>query len=62
MEKLVIDRKEASETLGMSLPMLDRYLNRENDPIPSFKVGRCIKIPVESLREWLAREANRPKG
>lgn len=61
MEKLVIDRKGAAEALGISLPMLDRYMNRKDDPLPSFRMGRHIKIPVDGLREWLHREANRTK-
>ena len=57
MEKLVFDRKAAAEALDISLPTLDEYINRAFRPIPTFKVGRQIKIPVDMLREWVREEA-----
>ncbi len=56
MEKLVLDRKSAAEVLGVSLPILDTFINREADPLPSFKAGRRVMIPVDTLRAWLANE------
>lgn len=56
MDKLVFDRKAAAEALDISLPTLDGYINRAYKPIPTFRVGRQIKIPVDTLREWLRNE------
>lgn len=56
MEKLVYDRKTAAEALDISLPTLDEYINRAYRPIPTFRVGRQIKIPVDTLREWVREE------
>lgn len=62
MEKLVLTRKEACEAMGISMPVLSRYLNRERNPIPHFTTGRRIIIPAEAFREWLTDEAKRNAG
>lgn len=62
MEKLVYDRKEAAEAIGISLPTLDGYINRGYKPIPTFRVGRHIKIPIDTLREWLRNETEMHPG
>lgn len=59
MEKLNYFRKEAAEAGGISLPTLDALLNRECDPIPHFRVGRKVLIPVDGFRNWLAAESER---
>lgn len=59
MEKLVLDRKTAAEALDISLPTLDSYISRKYNPIPVIRVGRHIKIPVDTLREWLRKETMR---
>lgn len=62
MEKLVLTRKEACEAMGISMPVLCRYLKRERNPIPYFSSGRRILIPAEAFREWLRDEAKRNIG
>lgn len=54
-----LNRKEACSYIGISMPILDTLLRRENNPIPHFRIGRRIFIPVDGLNEWLAEEARR---
>lgn len=59
MEKLNYTRKEAAEVGCISLPTLDAFLNRENNPIPHLRIGRKVLIPVEGFRGWLMAESER---
>ena len=54
-EPFAVDTKAAAEYLGVSKSHLEKL--RIDDPDsspPFFKVGRCIRYSVESLREWAA--------
>ncbi len=58
-EPLAVDTQTAADLLGVSKSHLEklRIENPENSP-PYIKVGRCIRYPVESLREWIAEAAS----
>ena len=58
-QKLALTRKEAAQRLGVSLPSLDAFLRRSKSPLPHFRIGRKVVIPVASLDEWLNEEARR---
>lgn len=58
----VLSRKNAAEYLGVSLPLLDRYIHRESNPIPVIRTARKYLIPLASLDEWIAAEASRQGG
>ena len=62
MDKLTLTRKEAAEQCNVSLPMLDAYLKRSNNPMPFFRAGRRVLIPLEALRKWLEEETARQAG
>lgn len=62
MEKNCYGRKEASERIGISLPTLDAFLNRSDNPLPHIRAGRKVIIPVSSLEAWLTAEAARTIG
>ena len=49
--------QEAANALGISLPTFYELSNRAD--FPRIKVGRRVLVPVEALRAWLAREAER---
>lgn len=51
VEKGVMTSKEASEYLGISLPTLYRYINR--DKIPCFRLGNQWRFKKEVLDEWI---------
>ncbi len=62
MSKFTLTRKEAAEFCSVSLPTLDSYLRRRDNPLPSIRAGRKWIIPVEGLRQWLLDEAARQAG
>ena len=57
-EKIAVDTRTAAKFLGVSKSHLEklRIDDPDNSP-PYFKVGRCIRYSVESLREWAASGA-----
>ncbi len=59
MELMNFTRKQAAEAGNMSLPTLDSYLRRKEFPLPHFRSGKKVFIPVDGFREWLAAEAMR---
>ena len=67
--KLTYTRAEACKALQVSLPTLDAFLKRSENPLPSIRVSarggdRCGKvlIPVSRLTAWLDEEAIRNSG
>ena len=54
-EKLAYNAKEAAAALGISLPKFYELSNRTD--FPCVRIGRRVIVPVDSLREWLAKEA-----
>ena len=61
---LLYTRSNASIALQISLPVLDFFLNREEHPIPSIRMGageerRKVLIPVDGLKEWINEEVER---
>lgn len=64
IKTLLYTRSDASIALQISFPVLDFYLNREEHPIPSIRVGagkehRKVLIPVNGLQEWISEEVER---
>lgn len=57
VDKLAFNSKEAAAALGVSLPTF--YELAARDDFPVVHVGRRVLIPVDGLREWLAKEAGR---
>ena len=57
--KTCFSREEAAASVGIRLPVLDEFLKRSTDPLPSIRAGRRILIPVNSLTRWLDQEAQR---
>jgi excisionase family DNA binding protein len=56
-EKLAYNSKEAAAALGVSLPTFYELSNRDDFPV--VRVGRRVLVPVEGLRAWLEKEANK---
>ena len=59
MERLTITRNEAKSVVGVGLNQLDALMRRADDPLPFLRVGKRVLIPVDQLKEWLARQVNR---
>ncbi len=54
MEKKLLTVAEAAFVTGCSRSLL--YLKLMSGEIPSIKIGRARRIPVEGLDEFIARE------
>lgn len=52
-------REATAKYLNVSLPTLDAYLHRKENPIPAIKAGRKYLIPCSMLESWLNAEAVR---
>jgi excisionase family DNA binding protein len=48
--KLLLSRREAADTLGVSLRMIDSLL--EADKLAVVRIGRRVLIPLERLQEF----------
>lgn len=67
MEKLTYTRTEAAKALQVSLPVLDAYLRRKDNPLPSIRLSSAGKrgkvlIPAEGLSRWIMEEADGNRG
>ena len=64
MEKMTLTRIEAAEAMQVSLPVLDAYLRRAINPLPSIRLSAVGKrgkvlIPAAGLSRWIEEEAAR---
>jgi len=59
MEKALITRNDASKTLNVSLPVLDAWLRRADNPLPCIRAGRKVLIPADGLSRWIEEETAR---
>ena len=60
--KLTYTRTEAAHELNVSLPMLDSWLKRADNPLPCIKTARRVIIPAEGLQRWIDEESKRSAG
>jgi len=51
MEKLLLKPSEVTKILGIGRSLVYELIARRE--IPSIRLGRCIRIPSESLKQWL---------
>lgn len=51
MEKLLLKPSEVTQILGIGRSLVYELIARKE--IPSVRLGRCIRIPSESLQQWL---------
>lgn len=52
-EMLAVD--DVMRILNVSRPAVNSRLDAEDDPLPSYKVGKYIRIQKTELREWMLR-------
>ena len=62
IKRLNYTRREAAMALGISLPTLDAFMNRRDNPLPSIRGKKPILIPVAALEQWNMEEAARSIG
>lgn len=56
IEKMALSITEAAKLLGVSRPTMYTLVNRAD--FPSFRVGSRRLIPVDGLRDWMAKQAS----
>ena len=57
--RLSYNVEEAARLVGVSANKFNAWLKRSNHPVPHFKDGRRIFIPVDMLAQWLREEVIR---
>jgi len=61
MEKLLLKPSEVGQILGIGRSLVYELIARKE--IPSIRLGRCIRVPSESLQRWLKdQETQRTDG
>ena len=56
MDKLLLKPTEVAEVLRIGRSLV--YGRLATGELPSIRVGRCIRIPSESLQRWLKEQEN----
>lgn len=51
MEPIAVKPAEAARLVGVSRPTLYRWMKRAGFPV--YRIGGCVRIPVDDLREWI---------
>lgn len=67
MENIVLTRAEAAEALKVSIPTIDAYLHRAENPLPAIRLNTTtsrtrVLIPAELFSQWVKEEAVRCSG
>jgi prophage regulatory protein len=60
MEKSLLKPSEVAQVLGIGRSLVYELINRRE--IPSIRLGRCIRVPSESLQRWLKDQENGSLG
>ncbi len=55
MERLLLRPAEAAEAIGVGRSKMYELIG--SGAVPSVKIGASVRVPVEPLREWIARQA-----
>ena len=51
MEKLLLTATEAGEAIGVGRTRIYELL--ASGQIPSVKIGRSVRVPIEALKRWI---------
>ena len=54
-----LTREQAAKYLNVSLPTLDAFLHRYDNPLPCIRAGRKYLVPLASIEAWLISESSR---
>jgi len=54
MERLLLRPVEAAEMIGIGRSKVYELL--ASGELPSIRVGASVRVPVDALREWIARQ------
>ena len=60
MEPLLLTPAEAAKTMGIGRTRI--YALLAAGDLPSIRIGRSVRIPVDQLRAWIDRRGVSPTG
>ena len=60
MEKLLLKPCEVAGILGIGRSLTYELIARGE--IPSLRLGRCLRVPRESLQQWLKEQETKRQG
>jgi excisionase family DNA binding protein len=62
VERLALRPIETAEAMGLCRSQVYRMLQKGE--LPSIRIGRSVRVPVDRLKEWIERKAgaNRAKA
>lgn len=53
-DRLMLRPEEAADAIGVS--RAKAYMLIASGEIPAVRVGKVLRVPVEALRQWIARQ------
>ncbi len=56
-KRMALRPPEIAEVCGCSLPTVYAWIHRQEDPLPTFREGRAMYVPIITLEKWLQRQA-----
>lgn len=57
MDKILLKPMEAAQALGIGRSLIYELIAQRE--IPSVRLGRCLRVPTESLNKWLKDQENK---
>jgi excisionase family DNA binding protein len=57
MEKLLVKPSEAFK--AMSIGRSTGYAMIASGELPSVRIGRAVRVPVDALKQWIERQTNK---
>ena len=58
MERLLLRANEAAELLGLGRAKL--YMMMASGQLPTVRIGRSVRVPLDKLREWVDNQLGCP--
>lgn len=55
MERLLLRAEEAAKLLGLGRAKL--YMMMASGELPTVRIGRSVRVPLDKLREWVDKRA-----
>jgi len=56
MEKLLLRATEAAEVIGLGRSKMYDLIAK--GVVPSIRIGKSVRVPVEELRHWVKEQTN----
>lgn len=57
--RMTMTINEVCEQLGFSRAIVDRFIHRADNPIPTIRTGRGYRVSRAALERWIEEEGQR---